>query len=225
MVSKELHSYIEKLRKNGTADEVIKQNLITAGWQKIDIDQALNLPTPPTPPAPNFRDQSIETQSNLQSAPSMWDAFEHILLFISLYVLATAIAFILHYFIDHWFPAIGDTNRYIARGFAKTMLRIYNASLIVSYPLFVFFFWRITKRTMEFPPLRNLRSRKFLIYLTLVVTFLIMISYIIYTIFSLLEGNITVNFVLHLIVTLTVAGSVFGYYLQQVREDRTYEKI
>jgi len=59
----------------------------------------------------------------------------------------------------------------------------------------------------------------------LVVTFLIMISYIIYTIFSLLEGNITVNFVLHLIVTLTVAGSVFGYYLQQVREDRTYEKI
>ena len=225
MVSKELDSYIEKLRKNGTDDHVIKQNLIAAGWQENDIDQALNPPTPPAPPAPSFRDQPMNAQSNPHSAPSMWDAFEHILLFISLYVLATAIAFILHYFIDHWFPAVDDTERYIARGFAKTMLRIYNASLIVSYPLFVFFFWRITKRTMEFPALRSLRSRKFLIYLTLVVTFLIMISYIIYTIFSFLEGNITVNFILHLIVTLAVAGSVFGYYLQQVREDRTYEKI
>ncbi len=224
MVSKELHSYVEKLRQSGTNDETIKQNLLTAGWQENDIDLALNTPPPP-PPIPPSRDQSISAESNIHSAPSMWDAFEHILLFISLYVLATAIAFILHYFIDHWFPAVDDTARYIARGFGKTMLRVYNASVIVSYPLFVFFFWRITKRTMEFPPLRGLRSRKFLIYLTLVVTFLIMISYIIYTIFSFLEGNITLNFVLHLIVTLTVAGSVFGYYLQQVREDRTYEKI
>ena len=225
MISKELYSYIEKLRKNGSNDETIKQNLMSAGWQESDIDLALNTPIPPPPHPPLSRDQSMNGDTNIHSAPSMWDAFEHILLFISLYVLATAIAFILHYFIDHWFPAVEDTTRYIAHGFGKTMLRIYNASVIVSYPLFVFFFWRITKRTMEFPPLRGLHSRKFLIYLTLVVTFLIMISYIIYTIFSFLEGNITLNFVLHLIVTLTVAGSVFGYYLQQVREDRTYEKI
>jgi predicted neutral ceramidase superfamily lipid hydrolase len=93
------------------------------------------------------------------------------------------------------------------------------ASLIVSFPLFAFFFLRITKRTIEDVSIRMLKSRKFLIYLTLVVTFIILIINVITLVYTFIGGNITVNFFLKFLITLIVSGMIFAYYLYEVRED------
>ncbi len=157
------------------------------------------------------------------SSPTMWDAFEHILMFISLYVLATAIVLILNFFIDKWFPGVNVQSYSYGNSFNDfqvTLLRGYLASLIVSYPLFSFFFLSTTKRTMQNPALRNLKARKSLIYFTLVITFIIMLINVISLVFKLLSGDVTTNFVLHLIALSLVSGFIFVYYLFQVREDR-----
>ena len=175
---------------------------------------------PPAPPPTSDMGVKIPQQKG-----SMWDAFEHILLFISLYVLATTVALALLTFVDRWFPYVDDTSSYsVWNGdWQKSLLRGYISAIIVSYPVFSFFFYRVTKRTLANPALRLLKSRKILIYLTLVITFIIMLGYIIGTIFSMLNGNITMNFVFRLFVILGISGFIFTYYLYQVREDRHYD--
>lgn len=211
--------YIKKLRTQNVPDDQIKQSLLSVGWSIPDVITALY-----PPPAP---DSGISNppRPNSKGVHSMWDAFEHILLFISLYVLAVSITLILHFFIDFWLPGITEERMYSysSASWRFSMLRGYTSAVIVAYPLFTFFFWRLTKRTLNTPSLRTLKSRKFLIYFTLVITFLIMLGYVIAAIYNFLNGNLTFNFILHIITTITVAGIVFGYYLQQVREDRTYE--
>src|SRR3989344_7354971 len=114
-------------------------------------------------PTPISNSQSVSEKSS----STMWDAFEHILMFISLYVMATAIVLVLNFFIDKWFPGVSDQSYSrvysTANDFRLVLLRGYLASLIVSYPLFSFFFLSTTKRTVQKPALRNIKSRKILI--------------------------------------------------------------
>lgn len=158
-----------------------------------------------------------------KSKGSMWDAFEHVLLFISLYTLATSIALILYYIVDKWWPAVStDAYSYYYKNseIQSTMLRGYIATLIVSLPIFSFLFLDLAKRMNKNPYLRTITSRRVLIYMTLVITFIIMLINVISTVYSLLGGNITINFFLHLIITLAVSSIIFAYYFYQVREDR-----
>lgn len=155
------------------------------------------------------------------SSSTMWDAFEHILMFISLYVMATSIVLVLYYFIDKWFPGVTEYRySYSNNDWQLGVLRGYLAALIVSYPLFAFFFLNTIKRTISNPLLRTMKTRKILIYLTLVVTFIIMLIYLIQLVYKLLSGDVTVNFMLHLLALFSVTGIIFVYYILEVKGDR-----
>ncbi len=178
--------------------------------------------TSSTAPVPQVPTSMNMKPSIAASSSSMWDAFEHILLFISLYVMAMSIALVLHYFADKWSPGIPTHPEYssVTNSFQDTMFRGYLAALIVSTPLFSLFFLLVSKRTFANPGIKNLRSRKILIYLTLIITFLIMLSNIIVLVFDFLNGNVTLNFVIHFLITGLVSGIVFYYYLLQILSDR-----
>lgn len=166
---------------------------------------------------PNLN-QSSTTPS---STHSMWDAFEHVLLFISLYIFATAFALLLHFFVDRIFPSSISTTSYLSgSSYYSTIIRGYLAAIIVSYPFFAFLFLRITKRTFELPDLRKIHARKTLIYITLIVTFIIGLINLISIVYNFLGGNINLNFLLHFFVTFIVSGIIFLYYLNQVRSDK-----
>lgn len=154
---------------------------------------------------------------------SMWDAFEHILLFISLYVLVLSLSFMLHIFVNKWFPGSLSLNSQALTSLNSldlVALRVLMASLIVSYPIFSILFLNITKRTNKHPEIRMLKSRKILIYFTLILTFIILISNVIMAIFNFLNGNTSLNFFLHFSITLIICTSVLSYYIYQIREDR-----
>jgi len=219
----ELADYVKKARREGVNEADMKRDLRSSGWLDRDIDEAIRanpLIKPPTPPKGYL---GISTEGGLAaiSSPTMWDAFEHILMFISLYVLAITIALTLHLFVDRWFPGIPEAYR-SGPNYDVGLLRGYMASLIVSFPLFAFFFIRITERTIKNPLIRAIPARKFLIYTTLVVAFIIVTGSVISIIYNFLNGNVTPNFLFTFLVTIAVSGSVFTYYLQQVKEDRTY---
>jgi len=153
----------------------------------------------------------------------MWDVFEHILLFISLYVFATTFTLLLHTFVNKWVPPVstGYTNLYsIANTYSSTIIRGYLSAIIVSYPLFLFLFLRITKNTLANHDLRKIRARKIMIYLTLVITFIISLINFISIVYNFLSGNVSFNFLLHFFTTFGVSSLIFLYYLNQVKEDR-----
>ena len=215
-----LLEYINNAKTHGLSDTQIQENLRKAGWADSDISSALGggfdpnaVPTPAfLPPSPSPR----------PTVSSIWDTFEHVLLFISLYVLYTSLALTLHFFIDKYITSANASPYSYASqsSYGLILLRGYLAALIVSCPLFSFFFLRVTKRTILHPEVRNLSSRKTLIYLTLVITFLVLLINIISIIFNFLNGNVSLNFVVHFITTITLSAFIFIYYLKEVKEDR-----
>ena len=158
----------------------------------------------------------------------MWFFFKFFFFFFSLYVFASSVALLLHLFIDTWVRGVSPSGfgslltvssgsksalySYISRG--------YLASIIVSYPLFAWLFLQVTKKTLSNPALRQLTSRKQLIYLTLIVTFIITLINVISLVYGFLSGNVNLNFILHFIVTTGISLIIFIYYLHQVKEDR-----
>ncbi len=206
----DLSSYIKDARTKHVSDEQIKQALTAAGWPVDKVDKALlesddskTLPPPP-PPVPHV---------------GMWIGFLYILFFISLYVLSIAIAGIFHQWIDTVIPNTkNDLLNYLSDN--AYLMRGYIAAVIVSYPVFVMLAIVLRKQLMKQPIIKNLRSRKILIYITLIGTFLIMIGHIIATIYEFLGGNLTANAIGHLCITVMIAGSIFGYFISEVKNDR-----
>lgn len=218
MVNETLLNYIKKARLENVSDEDILKRLNAVGWNDNEVKQVLqvndlnNVPLPPT----NLKVTTSEPNSSF----NMWDSFEHVLMFISLYVMSTAIGLLSNYYVDKWFPGISSSGTgYNVNSFQSPLITGYLSALIVSSPIFLFLFLRITRQTSRNPEIRNLKSRKTLIYLTLVITFIIMMFHIISTVYTLLNGNLTSNFFLHLLVNLGVSGIIFSYYLYQIKED------
>lgn len=214
MSNSELLKYVEQARQQNVADNVIKTHLLKSGWLEHDIIEALtpskeNINLPP-PPVPQF---------------GMWVSFQYILLFISLYISFTSFGGILHYGVDKLIKdEISSTANYsyfMYFGYGNDwLLKSYIAGIIVTFPLFAFLFILLKDQLRKKPGIKNLRSRKLLIYLTLVGTFVIMIGHLISTVYGFLGGSTTLRAFAHLGVTFLVAGSVFIYLLNEVHEDR-----
>lgn len=220
MVNPELEKYINAARERKVSDEVIKSELIKSGWSESDVLEALTskpstgIDVPP-PPVPRF---------------GMWVAFQYILLFISLYVTATAVSSILHYAVDDFIRDPLDKTGYDRySGFAGfdyfsllfgDQLLILLAALIVAFPIFGALFLIVKKEAIAKPAIRGLKTRKILIYITLVITFLILVGHLIGTIYSFLSGTVTTRILAHLVVTFAITGSIFAYLLREVWEDR-----
>lgn len=207
----ELSTYITTARGKNVPDDEIKNQLIAAGWPSDQVTAALSpsstLPVPPPPP-------SI-------AHVGMWVGFLYILFFVSLYVLATAIGGIYDVWVDKAIPDLGTGNSFVSDFFDNTTLvQGYLAGIIVSYPLFMTFLILLKKQLTKQPLVANLRSRKILIYITLIGTFLIMLGNVIATIFDFLTGTVTNNVLGHLCVTILIAGSIFIYFLSEVKHDR-----
>lgn len=204
-----LDEFIVKAREKGGSDEQIREILLKTGWHLQDINSALqpikanDLPIPP-PPAQHF---------------GMWVGFLYVILFISLYVSATALGGILHYAVDDYIKDNLDTVN-ASLYFGQYLMQIYLASLIVGFPIFASLFLMLKNQVLKNPAVKGLKIRKILLYFTLIGTFLIMIGHLIGTVYNFLGGTITSRAMAHLGVTFLVAGSIFIYFLIDVWEDR-----
>ena len=215
----ELKSYIEKAREKKLTTEQIKNNLIAAGWQEEQIAEALSQDTdllpPPPPPA--------------VAHVGMWTGFLYILFFIALYTLATAIAGMLHLWIDKALPTVIDNadgssfdlfSMFAANGYSASIIRGYIAAIIVSFPIFITLAFILKRQIVTQPYVKNLRSRKLLIYITLIGTFLILLGNIIATCYDFLSGTVTGNGLGHFGVTILIVGAIFAYFIGEVKNDR-----
>lgn len=139
------------------------------------------------------------------------DVFLHLLSIIALYLVSFAFGRLLFSAINIYFP---DPLAY--NGDEYESLRFSIASLIVVFPVY-FFVTRFLARSRQDPEYREVRLRRWLIYLTLFFASIVIITDLVTLLHRLLGGELTVRFILKVVAVLLIAAAVFYYYLWELK--------
>jgi len=146
------------------------------------------------------------------------DVFLNILSILTLYISAGSFLALLFQYINVLFP--DPLQHFYEIRSAYSGIRWAIAALIVFYPAHLWVMRLLYKSYALTPLKRNLRIRKWLIYFTLFAAGLILMGDVVALIYNLLGGELTVRFALKVLAVLVVAGTVFGYYLWDIRKNK-----
>ena len=202
-----LELFVREALIKGASRDTIEAALAAAGWTPEQTRDALNayaevnFPVPVPKPRPYL---------------SPREAFLYLVLFVTLYLSAYHLGSLLFDFINRTFPdAVNPGN---ARYFAQSM-RWSVASLVIAFPVFLFVARYLGKDLARNPVKRLSAVRRWLTYLTLFVAATVLIGDLITLVYNLLGGELSVRFVLKVLVVGLIAGAIFGYYLRDLRRE------
>jgi hypothetical protein len=91
--------------------------------------------------------------------------------------------------------------------------------LFVTLPIYLFSMRYLRKDYTAHPEKLSIWIRKWLVYFTLFVAALIIIGDIVFLFNSFLDGELTSRFFLKITAVLLIAGSIFGYYFWDIRQE------
>lgn len=155
---------------------------------------------------------SSNTQMPKRNLPR--DVFLHLFAIVTLYWSAVSFITLCWQYINYFFPDALNYNY----GFTSSM-RFALASLFIVFPLFILVSWVLNKIYTKESMVRESKIRKWLIYLTLFITALVIIGDLVFVINTFLNGEITARFILKALSIIVVVGVIFGYYLDDVRRN------
>jgi len=200
----QLESFVKEALQSGKTREEIAKAMESAGWPSAQIASALDayadipfaIPVPKPRPSLTAR-----------------EAFLYLVMFSTLYFAAWNLGNLLFIFIDRAFPE--DDSRY----YLFDMQRWSTAAVIIAFPVFLLLAGYINKQ-IELNPFKRLSpARRWLTYLTLFLASATLLGDITTLIYSLLGGDLTIRFVLKILVVALIAGSCFTYYLLDLRKE------
>lgn len=152
----------------------------------------------------------------VKSKTSPKDFFMHLLALIALYATAIAFTTVVWQIINLGIP--DPLEYYQSHEGARSLLRGGLSFLIVLFPVYVFTAWRLHKSYVIDTSKRNVWVRKWLTYFTLFVASLVIIFNTVSLLNHFLDGELTLRFFLKLLTIFFVAGTVFGYYLWELKK-------
>src|SRR3989338_9125663 len=155
--------------------------------------------------------ENMETK--IKTAPK--DFFVFIGAMAALYASAVSLINLLFEIINASFP---DALSFSYDNFSSGM-RWSIASLIIVFPVYIFLSRFINKDLAANFLKKNLGVRKWLTYLTLFIAGVTIITDLILLINTFLGGEITTRFAFKILAVLIVAGTVFAYYLYDLKRD------
>lgn len=164
-------------------------------------------------------DIGAKTEEKHASSPK--DVFMHLLMIAMLYVGTFSFISLWFDYINFLFP---DALNYYYQGILDGVLWS-TATLIVVFPVFILLSWLLGKEMALEPEKRELRIRKWLVYLTLFIAAIAIIVDVVRLVYNFLGGELTMPFFLKIFVVLLVAAAVFGYYLWDVRRKSGTESV
>lgn len=147
--------------------------------------------------------------------------FLHLLATVTLYASAISFLVLLFQYINIYFP--DPLQNYYSVNSAYSAIRYAISTLIVVFPVYIMTERALAKRYEKNPLLLVSRVRKWLVYFTLFVAALIGIGDVILLIFNLLGGELTARFVLKVLAVFFVSGSVFAYYILDMKRHKEQE--
>jgi hypothetical protein len=200
----ELVEFVRQARDKGLDHATIRMILLSSGWKERDIAEAVV-------------GQSLGVAIPMPfDRGSARDTFNHLLSFVMLIAAATGMIWLLFTCIDNYFPDIANPERYdVYRWMSE--VRWSMALLLVTFPIYLFMARQIAASFRREPERSWSLIRRWLTYLTLFVAAAILAGDGITLVYYLLEGDLTIAFLLKVIVLAAVVGLIFGYYLFGLR--------
>jgi hypothetical protein len=204
-----LQSYIEDKIRAGATKDYIKEQVLAVGWTDDDFDKsyadalmAIGVPTPAI------------TRGNYAKRASVGDIVLNFFSFILLGIAVSAVGVLYYKVIDVFFPDSLDSNGYSSYYYTSISSTIHYAisALVVSFPLYYIAVRMWFKKFKEDEAKIESKITKWLTYLVLLATAVTIVGDLITVIFELLQGEITIRFILKAIVILILAGTVFAFY-------------
>jgi hypothetical protein len=211
MTESALSVFVKKALASGASIAAIERDLFKAGWSKRQVSKTLGEFSPAglgaqTPkPKPEFRVREI---------------ILYITMFIMLYLSSYHLGSLFFQFVNLTFPdaSCTDYGEIIAHN-----IRLNMSALLVAFPVFLLVAVKIAKHIKLEPLQRASPVRIWLTYLTLAIATCVLAGNFIALLDSFLTGELSIAFVLKVLIVAGIAGGLFSYYLWLIRTD--YELI
>lgn len=210
MADKTLIEFVRDALSRGAEPDAVRKALEDAGWSSPQIDDAFSryLLTPFGVPAPRPK-----------AYASARETFLYAILFVLLAIWVFGLGGGLFTLINMLVDSDYSVNAFSPSEDDLTSLRQAIASLVVSFPLFLTLEWRVGRARRRNPGLQRSKVRKWLIYITLFITATILVGDMITVVYRLLDGDVTLRFLLKTAVVFGLAAGVFLFYLPEAETD------
>lgn len=147
------------------------------------------------------------------------DVLLYLLAIITLVTVSVSFGIVIFQIINIYIPDI-VSDPYFSRSSYLSTARSSLAALVIVLPVFLWVSWFLKKDVNKFPEKKELKIRKWLLYLTLFVAALVIIGDLVTLLRSFLEGELSQRFVFKVLAVLFIAGAVFIHYLSELRENK-----
>ena len=204
-LSPDLRTFVHDALALGIDRDTIRRTLQDAGWSGADVERALagwldgGLALPVPRPRPGV---------------SAWDAWFYLLLFTALYISAFNLGTLSFQLIEQALPDPLDSFSLEHR---QTVIRWALSWLLICAPLFLWLSWKLARGLVAEPMRRASRVRQWLTALTLFVASASLLGDLVALVYNLLNGDLTLRFLLRVAVVGILAGGAFLYYLKDLR--------
>lgn len=148
------------------------------------------------------------------------DVFLHLLSIVALYTSGIAFLVLIFQYVNVLWPDFVAEGSYYQLQSSYQMIRWSISSLIIVFPVYILSAWFLNKSYAKTPAKKKIWIRKWLVYFTLFVASLIIIGDLVTLINNLLNGELTLRFLLKVLAVFFVAGNVFYYYLWELRHKK-----
>ncbi|MGB0133958.1 DUF5671 domain-containing protein [Dokdonella sp.] len=205
--SAELEVFIREALLRGASRSSVRQTLLDAGWATEQIQNALDAYADLefVVPVPRPRPQL-----------SAREAFLYLVLFTALFLSAYHLGSLLFDLINRAWPDPAMNRSWRS---PDESIRWSIASILIAFPVFLFVARHLNRELTRSPVKRLSAIRRWLTYLTLFVAAGFLIGDLITLVFNTLGGELTIRFILKVIVAGLISGAIFGYYLWDLRQD------
>lgn len=205
-MTKSTHSieeFIIHARKKGMDHSTIRMLLLSTGWKEKEIAEALS-------------SESLDIEIPLPpDVGGAREAFLHLLSFAALYTLVISMITLFFQYINRAFP--DSAERIWSETADFSGIRMSMAAVIVSFPLLLWMSKLIHRDIASHPQKAWSGIRRWLTYITLFVAAASLMTNVITLVFSLLEGEWSIRFLLKVGVVFLFAGTTFMYYFLMLK--------
>jgi hypothetical protein len=207
-----LAQFIDHARQKGLDHAAIFMLLRSSGWKEKQIAEAL---------AARELAMPIPERAGIGSAR---DAFLHLLAFTALYASIISLIFLFFTYIEFWFPDPVTRTSTFALDAALSSVRAELATLLVAYPLFLAVWWYLLREVRFAPEKAKSGIRRWLSFLSLFVGAVTLMSDLICVVYHLVEGDLTVVFLLKVLTLFVITGATFLYLALVLRSESEVAK-
>lgn len=148
-------------------------------------------------------------------------AFFYMLSLVALIFMALSAGIIIFQVIN---KSIIDVLEQYAGRFSPDQLKFAISALVIATPLYFITMRQIQKNLLTGALAKDAGVRKWLTYFILFVAAVVMLGWLIATINSFLDGELTTKFILKSITAIGIAASIFTFYLYDIRREEVKGK-